>query len=114
MDFAIIDKHKKYVQTTGQILLGSRIEKNPFNTVVRFDNNHPNSMLIKHTRNGEFIEVNVGKRGSRLADRKTLKDLKRKYNGSITLIDKQIADLKKLINYIPPIASSFLLTLVEI
>nr|CAI5817408.1 unnamed protein product [Callosobruchus analis] len=45
-------------------------------------------MFIKHTLNGEFIEVNVGKRGSRLADQKTLKDLKRKYNGLITLNDK--------------------------
>nr|CAI5850285.1 unnamed protein product [Callosobruchus analis] len=69
-------------------------------------------MFIKHTLNGEFIEVNVGKRGSRLADQKTLKDLKRKYNGLITLNDKKIADLKKLMKYIPPISQQFFIDII--
>ncbi|CAH2009675.1 unnamed protein product [Acanthoscelides obtectus] len=69
-------------------------------------------MFIKHTLNGEFLEVNVGKRGSRLGSQRTLTDLRRKYNGPLALNDKKIKDLKKLLKYIPPISQQFFVDIV--
>ncbi|CAH1962267.1 unnamed protein product [Acanthoscelides obtectus] len=69
-------------------------------------------MFIKHILNGEFLEVNVGKRGSRLGSQRTLTDLRRKYNGPLALNDKKIKDLKKLLKYIPPISQQFFVDIV--
>nr|CAI5866522.1 unnamed protein product [Callosobruchus analis] len=46
------------------------------------------------------------------ADQKILKDLKRKYNGPITLNVKKIADLKKLLKHIPPISLQFFIDVI--
>nr|CAH7713898.1 unnamed protein product [Callosobruchus chinensis] len=150
-DFAIIEKHKKYVKQVycpddWVDIIRKSNRKKTFKTVLmeqqdfyafdsisitkrnvtinkqsvrfnqvrcfKFDSNHPNSMFIKHTLNGEFIEVNVGKRCSRLADQQTLKDLKREYKGPITLNDKKIGDLKKLMKYIPTISQQYFINII--
>ncbi|CAH1961305.1 unnamed protein product [Acanthoscelides obtectus] len=68
------------------------------------------SILLKYLQ--EFLEVNVGKRGSRLGSQRTLTDLRRKYNGPLALNDKKIKDLKKLLKYIPPISQQFFVDIV--
>ncbi|XP_050518265.1 uncharacterized protein LOC126892670 [Diabrotica virgifera virgifera] len=106
-DFALIEKHKKYVTQVfspeewfeivrksnrknpsavvemsqddfysfDEIVITKKTcttEKQPLNFTdvrcFRFDSEHPNSIFIKHTLNGAFDEVNVGKRGVKFGD----------------------------------------------
>lgn len=145
-DFAVIEKHKKYIKQVYcpdewfDIVRKSN-RKNPFNVVImnqdefysfddilltkksvtedrkplkfnevrcfRFDSDYPNTMFIKHTVTGEFLSVNVGKRGTRMSDQVSLNNLKRKYTEPVKLNEKKVQDLKKLLPYIPPINHSF-------
>nr|CAI5819857.1 unnamed protein product [Callosobruchus analis] len=50
--------------------------------------------------------------GFRPADQQRLTDLKRKYNGSIALNGKKVADLKKLMKYISSISHHFFIDII--
>ncbi|CAH0558686.1 unnamed protein product [Brassicogethes aeneus] len=94
-------------------------EKEPlnFNRVrcFRFESNNPNAMFVKHELNGLFKKVNVGKRGNKLsAVNNILNTLNRKYDAPLKLNCKKVADLRKLMQFIPPINQSFYLNIFEI
>ncbi|CAH1988060.1 unnamed protein product [Acanthoscelides obtectus] len=69
-------------------------------------------MFMKHKLNGEFLEVNVGKRGSRLGDQRVLNNLRPKYDVPVSLNVKKIQDLKKLLKYIPPVSQQLFVDIV--
>ncbi|CAH1987497.1 unnamed protein product, partial [Acanthoscelides obtectus] len=78
----------------------------------KFDSENPNSRFIKHNLNGEFLEVNVRKRGSRLGDQRILNNLRPEYDVPVALNVKKIQDLKKLLKYIPPVSEQFFVDIV--
>ncbi|CAH1100695.1 unnamed protein product [Psylliodes chrysocephalus] len=86
-----------------------------FNKVLcfHFESQNPNKMLVKHELNGNFKQVNIGKRGNRLCQQSNgiLENLKKKYNEPVQLNSKKVEDLKKLMQYIPPVNQNFYLNI---
>lgn len=79
----------------------------------RFESQNPNIMLVKHEFNGKFKQVNIGKRGNKLClqSNEILKSLKNKYDKPVQLNSKKVEDLKKLMQYIPPVNQNFYLNI---
>lgn len=81
----------------------------------KFDYNFPNTMFIKHLQNEvSFKTVNIGKRGIHISEiNNVLQNLPIKYQQRLKLSAEKIADLKKLLKYIPPVFQQYFLELTE-
>lgn len=70
---------------------------------IKFSQESPNAMFIKHLWNQEYSSVTIGKKGVRSSINLTIRDLPIKYNAPIPLNPKKRSNLQALLRYIPPI-----------
>lgn len=81
----------------------------------KFECNFPNTIFIKHLLNEiAFKKVNIGKRGISTSETvNILQNLPKKYQQRLKLSSEKIADLKKLLKYIPPVYQQYYLELTD-
>lgn len=75
----------------------------------KFEENHHNTMFIKHFLNEEsFKVVNIGKRGQKIQLQiQELETLEKKYVGPLAINEKKLKNLRTLLPYIPQAYSNY-------
>lgn len=81
--------------------------------ILKFHKENINEMLIKESNSGNFVAVNLGKKGIRKTKFLTLEKLENKYKEPLKIDEKKLNDVKSLMKFIPENSQKYYLSLVS-